>query len=104
LGTIVSGTRATLRGGLQRATIDAYFNALFVFTAARVEANWGSTGKVICIRDDQLHDYIVDFKARRRLTAEEVTKLAQAFLALAHMDREFGAPHGREEQKPSSVG
>ena len=40
--------------------LDPYYQALFVFTAGRVQAKWGSTGKVHCVRDDQLHEYIVD--------------------------------------------
>jgi hypothetical protein len=34
----------------------AYFQGLFVFTAARVEATWGKTGYVHCLREDQLWD------------------------------------------------
>lgn len=82
--------------------INVFYEALLVFTAARVEAKWGSTGSVTCIRDDQLHQYIVEYKARRRLKADEVTSVAQAFLALARMDREFrGASAPPIEVAPS---
>ena len=69
--------------------IDVYYGALLVFTAARVEAKWGSTGSVNCIRDDQLYQYIGENKSRRSLKPEEVKTVAQAFLALARMDRDF---------------
>jgi hypothetical protein len=69
--------------------LDPYYQALFVFTAARVDAKWGSTGNVHCVRDDQLHEYIVEKGFGKRLSPDEIQRLAQAFLGLAHMDREF---------------
>ncbi|MBU6402009.1 MAG: NERD domain-containing protein [Verrucomicrobia bacterium] len=70
--------------------LDPFYQGLFVFTAARVDAKWGSTGNVHCVRDDQLHDYIVEKDFGTRLRTGEVERIAQAFLGLAHMDREFG--------------
>lgn len=67
---------------------DPYYEALMVFTSARVEAKWGATGKTTCVRDDQVHDYIVQ-KTGHRLTQSEVNQIAQAFAGLAHMDRSF---------------
>ena len=69
--------------------LDPYFQAVFVFTSARVDANWGTTKNVHCIRDDQLHDYIVESKRGSKLTKEQVETIAQAFLGLAHMDKDF---------------
>lgn len=69
--------------------LDPYFQPVFVFTSARVEANWGTTGTVHCIRDDQLYSYIVEKDFGRKLTAREVDRIAQAFLGLAHMDTGF---------------
>lgn len=69
--------------------VDCFYQALFVFTAARVEAKWGATGNVHCIRDDQLHNYVVEKDFGKRLKPEEVQRVAQAFLGLAHMDQEF---------------
>lgn len=68
---------------------DPFYHALFVFTAARVDAKWGTTGKVNCLTDDQLFDYIVENNFGQRLTSEEVEQIAQAFLTLAHMDPDF---------------
>ena len=69
--------------------LDPYFQAVLVFTSARVEANWGSTKSVHCLRDEQLFDYIVASKPGKRLTTEEVDKIAQALAALAHLDKDF---------------
>ncbi len=68
---------------------DPFFRGLFVFTAARVEAAWGKTGPVHCLREDQLWDYIVEKDYGARLKTSEVQEIAQAFLGLAHMDRDF---------------
>lgn len=70
--------------------MEARFNAVFVFTAARVEARWGTTGHLNCITDDQLYSYIADRDFGKPLAPAEVSQIAQAFLGLAHMDREFG--------------
>jgi hypothetical protein len=77
----------TLTSGL-----DPFFQAAFVFTSARVEARWGTTGSVHCVTDDQLYEYIVEKKFGKRLSPAEVQSIAQAFLGLAHMDREFAKP------------
>jgi hypothetical protein len=69
--------------------LDPYFQAVFVFASARVDANWGTTKNVHCIRDDQLHDYIVESKRGSKLTKQQVETIAQAFLGLAHMEKDF---------------
>jgi hypothetical protein len=81
--------------------VDCFYQALFVFTAARVEAKWGATGNVHCIRDDQLHSYIVEKDFGKRLNPKEVQRIAQAFSSLVRMDKEFtngasSAPSGAE--------
>ena len=69
---------------------EIFYDALFVFTSARVEANWGKTSSVNCIRDDQLYSYIVEKDFGRKLEAREAERIAQAFLAVARMDKDFG--------------
>jgi hypothetical protein len=69
--------------------MDAFFQPVFVFTSARVEANRGTTGNVHCIRDDQLHEYIVESKKGKRLNTKDVKTIARAFAALARMDPNF---------------
>src|SRR6185436_4270109 len=59
--------------------LDPYFQPVFVFTSARVEAKWGTTGTVHCIRDDQLQGYIVEKEFGKKLKAQEVERIAQAF-------------------------
>lgn len=66
-----------------------YFQGLFVFTAARVEASWGKTGYVHCLREDQLWDYIVEKQCERRMKPPEVEGIAWAFERLARMDPDF---------------
>ncbi len=68
---------------------EPYFRGLFVFTAARVEARWGQTGHVHCLREDQLWDYIVESKRGKILIPAEVEAIAQAFQRLAEMEKDF---------------
>jgi hypothetical protein len=67
---------------------DPYYQAVLVFTAARVDAKWGATRNVHCVRGDQLHEYIVE-KSNGHLGPGEVERIAQAFFGLAHMDEGF---------------
>ena len=69
--------------------VDCFYQALFVFTAARVEAKWGTTGNVHCIRDDQLHSYVVEKDFGKKLKPSEVQRIALAFSSLVRMDKEF---------------
>lgn len=64
-----------------------YIHALLVFPSAQVDAKWGTTGHVNCLKDEGLYDYIVENKTGKRLTKREVESIAQAFLALATNDR-----------------
>lgn len=84
------------------AGLDPYFHGVFVFTAARVDANWGTTGKVDCIRDSRLFDYIVDRRGKR-LTRAEVEKIVQAFLSLAQRDIGFAAKAWQTERPLASA-
>ena len=69
-----------------------YFNGLLVFPSARVEAKWGQTGKALCITDEQIQRRVADTSPERKLNAQEIEHLSQAFKALATMDKEF--PNG----------
>jgi hypothetical protein len=71
--------------------LDPFYQPVFVFPSARVEANWGTTRSVHCIREDQLIDYIVLSKFGKKLNKQEVDTISQAFLALAHMEKDFTA-------------
>ena len=69
--------------------LDPYYDGVFVFTSARVEAKWGTTGRVNCLRDSQLYDYIVEKKFGKRLNHDEVAQIAEAFRSFAHSDPDF---------------
>jgi len=69
--------------------LDPFFKAVLVFPIARVDARWGETGSANCIRDDQLWSYIVENEITTKLDKKAIEALAQAFLALATMDKEF---------------
>jgi hypothetical protein len=69
--------------------LDPFFKAILVFPIARVDAGWGKTGSANCIRDDQLWKHIVENEFAKRLDTKAIDLLAQAFLALATMDKEF---------------
>ncbi|MEI9960600.1 MAG: nuclease-related domain-containing protein [Limisphaerales bacterium] len=69
--------------------LDPFFKAVLVFPIARVDARWGETGNANCIREDQLWNYIVENEITTKLDKTSIEKLAQAFLALATMDKEF---------------
>ncbi|MBN1254145.1 MAG: NERD domain-containing protein [Deltaproteobacteria bacterium] len=71
------------------ATFNPYIYALLVFPAARVEAKWGQTESVHCVRADQLYKYIVENKKGKKLPPKEMDAITQAFLALARMDKDF---------------
>lgn len=71
---------------------DVHFNLVFVFTAAWVEARWGTTKSVNCVRDDQLYNYIVDSRFSQKLSPEKIIRIAEAFLGLAHLAKEAGHP------------
>ena len=71
------------------SNLDTYFHGLLVFTSALVEANWGTTGSIHCMKDEQLYDYIVEDKKGKTLSEKEIDSISQAFLALARMDKGF---------------
>jgi hypothetical protein len=68
---------------------NTYFQAVFVFTSAHIEAEFGATRSVHCIREDQLFDYIVNRESGKKLSPEAVEKISQAFLGLATMEAGF---------------
>ena len=72
------------------SSLDPYVQGLFAFPSAYVEAKWGTTGYVNCVRDEQLYDYIVENKKSKKLDKKTIESISQAFLALARMDKDFG--------------
>ena len=77
--------------------VGAYFQAVLAFTSAWVRAEYGTTGKAHCMRDDRLRGYILNEKGRRKLSRTEVEVLARAFSGLARMQPEFTGEPARQE-------
>lgn len=73
------------------SSLDPYVQGVFAFPSAYIDAKWGTTGYVHCIKDEQLYDYIVENKRPNKLTNKEIDSISRAFLALARMDKEFGS-------------
>ena len=71
------------------SALDPYVQGVFAFPSAYIEAKWGSTGYVHCVKDEQLYDYIVENKKGKKLSQKEIDAISQAFLALARMDKDF---------------
>ena len=67
-----------------------FVQGVFAFPSAYIEAKWGETGYVHCVKDEGLFDYVVENKGSKKLTKKEIDEISQAFLALATMDKEFG--------------
>jgi hypothetical protein len=69
--------------------LDPYIRGVLAFPSAHVDAKWGTTGYVHCVSDEKLYDYVVESKKRKKLPKKEIESIAQAFLALARMDKDF---------------
>lgn len=54
------------------SSLDPYVQGVFAFPSAYVEAKWGSTGYVHCVKDEQIYDYIVENKKSNKLTKKEM--------------------------------
>lgn len=76
------------------SALDPYIQGVLAFPSAWVDAKWGTTGHVHCVRDEQLHDYIVENKKGRKLTTKEIESISQSFFALARMGKDSGHGHG----------
>jgi len=68
---------------------DPFVQGVVAFPSAYIEAKWGTTGYVHCVKDEQLYDYIVENKKSKKLSNKEIESISQAFLALARMDKDF---------------
>lgn len=69
---------------------DVYFQPLFVFPAARVEAKWGTTHNVHCMTDEKLLEYITDEKkTKKKIPKDLIEKYKKGFTAMARMDEKF---------------
>jgi hypothetical protein len=62
--------------------LDPYVQCVFAFVRTRVDANWGSTGYVHCIRVDQIAEYIAGGKGSRAVSSDDIPVLVSASTAL----------------------
>jgi hypothetical protein len=72
--------------------LDTFFNGLLVFTSSRVEAKWGTTRNIKCLRDEQLYDHIVESRFGKCLSSADVQRLARALDSIARLDPDFSHP------------
>jgi hypothetical protein len=70
---------------------DFFVRGLMVFPTAYVDANYGSTGYIHCMRDEKLVEYIQNKDFEHHISADDITNIQKATLQLAGMDEEFAA-------------
>jgi len=68
---------------------DHFVRGVMVFPNAYVEANFGSTRQIHCLRNDRLIEYLQDQTFSRKLASLEVERIKLATLQLAGMDERF---------------
>ncbi|MGH9694017.1 MAG: nuclease-related domain-containing protein [Bryobacteraceae bacterium] len=71
------------------AGYEVFIQGVMVFPKARVQAKFGSTQSVRCLREGRLYDYLTDTKWGRKLTPEQVDVFRRAFTEIARTDRDF---------------
>lgn len=80
-----SFTRRTmdLRDRLKALTkLEPYIQCVFAFMHTYVEAKWGTTGNLNCIRADQISDYVTKFRANNPLPPADIPRLISAATSL----------------------
>jgi hypothetical protein len=68
---------------------DYFVRGLLVFPMAYVEANFGSTRQIHCLRDDRIVDYIQNQTFSAKFELADITRIKRATLQLAQMDERF---------------
>lgn len=66
---------------------DVYFQPIFVFPTARVDAAWGSTRNVHCMTDEKLIDYMENQKPPKSFMLSSTKQYVDAFEALGRFDK-----------------
>jgi hypothetical protein len=70
--------------------LDPYVQCVFAFLRTRVDANWGTTGPVHCIRAEQIYDYVTNGRGGKPIPTAEISRLIDAADAL----RKLAQPGG----------
>lgn len=68
---------------------DFYVRGLMVFPSAHVDAPYGSTQEIHCIRLEHLHDYVQHPVYSRKLAPEQVDQLARVLAQTARSDADL---------------
>jgi hypothetical protein len=68
---------------------DYFVRGIIVFPNAYVEANYGSTRQIHCLRNERMIDYLRDQTFARKLSPNDVERIKRATLQLAVMDTQF---------------
>jgi hypothetical protein len=84
------GAVMDFQGKLKALTEKDYFvRGLLVFPMAFVDANFGSTRQIHCLRDDRVIDYIQKQTFSTKLEPDDIKRIKRATLQLAQMDERF---------------
>ena len=68
---------------------DYFVRGLLVFSSAYVEADFGSTRHIHCLRDDRVVDYIQNKTFAQTLNGDHIDRVTTGTLQLAGMDKRF---------------
>jgi len=79
-------------------TLDPYVQCVFAFLRTRVEANWGTTGHVHCIRAEQIADYVTKSRGGKPISPVDIPRLVKAAEALRNL-----APSQVKHSSPNRV-
>ena len=87
---------------------EVFIQGVMVFPKARVNAKFGTTRTVKCMREGQLCKHIEDERFAKKLTAGEIDLFTRAFQGIAGMDSEFRSapypsPRSAEVKRSSSA-
>lgn len=77
--------------------LDPYVQCVFAFSRTRVDANWGTTGSVHCIRAEQIADYVTKGRGGKPLLPADIPRIVSAAKALRELAQ--GARAQRSEAK-----
>jgi hypothetical protein len=62
--------------------LEPYVQCVFAFLHTHVDAKWGATGSVHCIRANQIVDYITRFRANKPLSPADILRIVSATKSL----------------------
>jgi Nuclease-related domain len=75
---------------------DYFVRGLMVFPVAYVEANYGSTRQIHCLRNERLIGYLEEQTFSQKLAASDIDKIKRATLQLAGMDQRFASSRAED--------